>query len=323
MTYYCTYCGSQIDETTGVCPYCGATYTIPAQSYAEPKKKKFPVIAIAIVATALVVAAAAALLLGTLNGMFAPKGGKASAESTSQAAESEAHEDNTESVKIVPAITPEEAVDIYMANMDVWRYEDKNDYIEYAYYLIDLDFDGVLELIRGKINSKSYFADNTSYRIDVDTQRVEEIEDQSKKYCDSLARCYTGTLYMSKADGTRFYLYYSEELNDVIHYLGYGKIYLDGDAFQDQMVYSENYSAYGYDNDPNKHERYCIGANTEVTKDEYDKYIEDFADENTDLKLNSTVISGSDFDDADFDSQRKQLLEAYYSFSYDGFSFEN
>ncbi len=72
MTYYCTYCLSQIDETTGVCPCCGATNTIPAEICPEQKKKKFPVITIAIVATVLVVASAA-LLLGALNGMFAPK----------------------------------------------------------------------------------------------------------------------------------------------------------------------------------------------------------------------------------------------------------
>lgn len=334
MTYYCTYCGTPIDENTGVCPYCGAAYTIPTQVNTEVRKRKFPLTAVAIIAVLLVAAIAATLLTGAMVGMFTLNGSVVHNEAVAENVESVTTEDESimseveaEKENSTLALTPEEAVDIYMANMDVWMYSEKYKPIWWGYYLIDLDFDGVLELISGTVNGSGRFADNTYYRIDPDTKAVEQIEDEVEFYGDGYHHHSAAKLYKSKADGTMFYLCYGEgRVSMVEGSMSYGKLYMSGDVVSREMVYSNYYCGNGIDGDPQKTDEYYIypnGERTEVTKDEYDKYIEDFADENTDLKLNSTVISGSDFDDADFDSQRQQLLEAYRSFSYDGFSFED
>ncbi len=184
-----------------------------------------------------------------------------------------------------------------------------------------------MELIRGTVNGSGRFAVNTYYMIDRDTKAVEQIEDEVEFWGDGYRHYRYAILYKSKAEGTMFYLCEAEGHVSVVEgTIDRGKLYMDGDAVCREMVYSYYYCGNGIDGDPQKTDEYRIypnGERTEVSKDEYDKYIENFAEENIDLKLKSTIISGSDFDATDFDSQRELLLEAYRSFSYDGFSFED
>lgn len=320
MTYYCTYCGTPIDENTGVCPYCGAAYTIPTQVYTEVKKRKFPVTAVAIIAVLLVAAVVTTLLIGAMVGMFTLSGSVVHNEAVTENVESVTTEDESimseveaEKENSTLALTPEEAVDIYMANKDVWMFEGEVATDLLSLFYEDLNFDGVLELCV-KVQMSGWTMSPVIFTINIEDRTVERF---------TVGGMSSGlSAYENKNDGLRFYLISSFQPESPLAGLRTTKkVYSEGDELRMEEIYGSYTTSIS--GERNEYYIYISGERRVVTEDEYNRWIEEFEIDNVKLEITQEIIDAKDFDDASFDSQREQLLEAYRSFSYDGFSFED
>ena len=249
------------------------------------------------------------------------------------APKAEAIENNRKEVYIVKdgkkvsILSPESAVDIYMANKSIWmenpEYSPMNGY---GYCLLDLDFDGVLELISSVCDGSGRYSYNKFYRINIKSSSIEEFKSEANQddggidYYDS-AR--DSKLLKNQTSGKKFYVfknYGHVSSKEVI--LSYSESYMEKTKFHENFLFSEYWHP-DYDNNMDDTVREYTFRGKKVSKTEYEQRTAAFYSENKDLNLVWTCIPGADFDKSDDSTQRQLLLNAYRGFSYDGFSFNN
>lgn len=229
-------------------------------------------------------------------------------------------------------LSPESAVGIYMANKNVWM--ENPEYMPmqgYGYCLLDLNFDGVLELINSVNDGSGRYSYNKYYRINLGTYAVEEISMLSDQKDGDYDYYFLGAddtkLLKNKVNNSMFY-YCSDFTRVMTGEYGtlYGKVFFKNGNVQTVPLFHEYICEAGIEGNDEKIIQYSYyenDKNIDITETQYNEKVKDFFDENTDLNLSWECISGSEFDKAN-DSTRKQLLlDAYRSFSYDGFSFND
>ena len=232
-------------------------------------------------------------------------------------------------------LTPEEAVEIYLENMDLWKTDLQYPPMGgYEYLFLDLDFDGTLELITAICDGSERNSINRYFRIDPDSRTVQEIPfsenvhdyiyvGQSPDGFDYTIGKERTSLLRSKTDGSLVYYchdrfrYSDSEGSDthgLLHYDG-GKIwseYLFGEGtIRENGSIKDSYNLYEGDE---------IIKTTEQTH--HEKRAAFFA-EYDDLHLTLGSIFCTTLTNAGKPEQRQLLLDAYLSFSYDGFSFDS
>lgn len=227
-------------------------------------------------------------------------------------------------------LAAEAAVRIYMDNIDVWKYESENPKW-YGYLFLDLDSDGVLELVKTEVSGYAINSDNNYYRIDTDTNSVVEIS-----FPDKIADNqwdFNGTdypdLYKNNATGKcHFMTYNNNRHEEVDSTITIGELYMDDNhtlkernlwsIYVDVNEETLNLNSYIYTVfDEN-------GNGTTVSEETYFKTLDDYEKENTNLNLEfKTVIGQGDgaidskaFADQDADSQYKLLLESYKAYKF-------
>ncbi len=232
----------------------------------------------------------------------------------------------TDSTQTIESLTAEEAANIYLSESDAWMYNGESQPLNgHGYCLIDLDFDGVLELITSVCDGSGRYSYNTFYTINLQTRRVTEIPQESVEIGGAGVDYYymagDSKLFKNKSDASLNYLF-----ADYVHVganegiLSYEKVYIkEGKVFEEPF-----FSEYWYPNqDPSLPplKEYTV-ENKTATEDEYTKASESFYNEHEDMGLVWKYVLGSDFSIAT-DSEKKQLLlDAYRAFSYNGFSFD-
>ena len=242
------------------------------------------------------------------------------------------------------ALTPEEAVDIYMANKDVWRSEFEMFSGMYGdgYFFWDLDFDGVLELITHLCDGTMRSSWNHYYTIDVDNRTVVELQtDLYLQYGENdgivTVSDYDFLIYQAEtkllkdpATGQLFYYCGNaqdsgmiiDEKNNRSAVFNYGKLYLNDNVIYEDTLFGSSW-LYNGNERADAHYSYNDGNESiEVSEEEYNRKIDDYLNENTDLNLTFSIIRFDNFRSASDAEQRTLLLDAYRAFSYDGFSFD-
>ncbi|MBE6712221.1 MAG: hypothetical protein E7580_01735 [Ruminococcaceae bacterium] len=217
-----------------------------------------------------------------------------------------------------PVLSPESAVEIYMANKDLWMENPEFPPMAgYGYCLLDLDFDGVLELINSVNDGSMRLSTNKYFRIDLDNLTVETIapatEDEMEGIDYSLTGESDGKLVKNRSNGKMFYIFsdYTRvtfgEAGEVFYenYMKNGKMYEKELSFE---YVSEEKTGYTF-------------RDEEVSEAEYEKKYEAYYKENQNMNLVWEVVDGEEFDKASIARQTEMLLSAYKKFSYDGFSF--
>ncbi len=224
-------------------------------------------------------------------------------------------------------LSPESAVDIYMANKSVWM--ENPEYMPmqgYGYCLLDLDFDGVLELINSTNDGSGRYSYNKFYRINLDKLTVEEFQAQSEQQEGGIDYCYLAhqsKLLKNKSTGNLFYLF--EDYLRVSTEEGvesYAEVYMKDNILYENFLFSEYWHP-DYDNNTTNEIREYNFKDDDVTKSEYEQKTNAFYSENKDMNLVWKCISGSEFDKGTDSTQKQLLLDAYRSYSYDGFSFDD
>lgn len=294
MANFCGKCGQRVDAKTGLCLQCDKAILI--------KKKKRKKSLRAVVAVLCCISIIAVGVFGILK-FF-----------------------NKDTVPNNPILSPESAVDIYMANKNVWMENPEYTPMQgYAYCLLDLDFDGVLELINSTNDGSGRYSYNKFYKINLDKLTVEEFYPQSEQSnggIDYYYMAHTSKLLKNKSTTDLFYLfedYYRVNDEDVGE--TFVEIYMKDDILYENSLFSEYWYS-DYDNNSNEIKVYTFKGN-EVSKSEYKQKTEKFYEENTDLNLVWKYISGNEFDEGTDSTQKQLLLDAYCSYSYDGFSFDD
>ncbi|MBR3594389.1 MAG: hypothetical protein IKL44_06940 [Clostridia bacterium] len=228
-----------------------------------------------------------------------------------------------------PVLSPKSAVEIYMANKDVWMHDlEATPMNGYGYCLLDLDFDGVLELICSLNDGSGRFSYNSYYKINISTKKVEKLDatfgtegDFDVYYLQSKE-----TKLFSGRDGQKFY--YCADFSRVSsgeYGTTYGKMYLKDKKVQAEYLFYDYFcdgtmakdgkdvKEYGY---------YEDGEGVKLSKNQYDEKFKKFGEDNADLQLNWKSISGDEFHKANDATKKQQLLATYKAFSYSGFSFD-
>jgi len=238
-----------------------------------------------------------------------------------------------EVVETEKVLSPESAVDIYMENKDLWMENPEYYPMQgYGYCLLDLDFDGVLELINSLNDGSGRYSSNKYFKINTETLEVEQIvvdsdENMGWDDYDYLYAAHDATkLLRNNADNIMFY--YCTNHTRVTTGEGssvYGKLILNEGKIGEEIIFSEYYCDAGiYDNkeDIRSFTYMSNGESISVTEAEYNEKTAEFFKENTDLNLQWVCIEGREFDNAGIKAKKQMLLDAYRGFSYDGFSFD-
>lgn len=231
-------------------------------------------------------------------------------------------------------LAPFEAVGIYMNNIEKWQIDPDKTRMSmegYSYIFLDLDFDGVLELIASETQGSGKYSKNSFYRISDDKTSIELIPfDESvnqKNQCDLIFED-SPVLYKNKNTGNYEYVFC-----DYIR-AGGGMDYFREEeySYKNGKIYANPLFAYEVVKDQVSEsgitEEYFtvfnLGEPTKVDKETYDKSIKEFEAQRINLYLNFELITDDEFSEAtNIIEQSDMLLEAYEEFSYDGFEFED
>ena len=249
------------------------------------------------------------------------------------ALKAEAIENNRKEVYIikdgkkVSILSPESAVDIYMANKSVWMENPEYSPMHgYGYCLLDLNFDGVLELISSVCDGSGRFSYNKFYRINIKSSSIEEFKSEANQDDGGIDYYYNARdskLMKNQTDGRKFYVFknYGQASTSEGAW-AYSESYMEDSKLYENWLFSESWHP-DYDNNVDNTIREYTFQGKKVSKSEYEQKTKNFYSENKDLNLVWSCIVGANFDKSDDSTQRQLLLNAYRGFSYDGFSFNN
>lgn len=246
---------------------------------------------------------------------------------TNPTTETSVSDENGEKV----ALSPAEAVSIYMSNIDMWQLDPDKFYMAGYYYLfLDLDFDGVLELITTEVQGSGRFSTNCYYKINLSDNSVEQIPlDESVSadgHCDFFFDD-SPVLYKNKTTNEYQYVMcdYVRAGGGMDYYREDEYTYKDGKIYANPLFSFEVIQA-EVSESGEKEEYYTIfslGEGSEVDKETYDKTIKEYTDKFTDMELELETVNGGDFSEATEIEKSDMLLDAYKDFSYNGFEFED
>lgn len=319
MANFCGKCGSRIDLESGLCPNCDkeklynnqaknieatqvVSPVIPSQNNFQsgnqvpppPPKQKNQKAAL----RAAIISGVCLLIVVVFGVMFF------------------ANRDNKNSDISNIFISSEDAIEAYMANKSVWM-ENPEDDSSYGYSLIDLDFDGVLELISSIYDDITAFSSNKYYRINPNDMTVEEITPENEQDIGGVdySKADDAKLYKNKNDNKKTYIFKNSSQNGKENSSSWAEVYAENGTVYENYIYSESWN----NDDGEKNVTEYKFDDKVVTEDEYNKKVEDFYSDVEDLNASWNYIDGEEFSKADDESQKNILEESYESFDYEGF----
>ena len=232
------------------------------------------------------------------------------------------------------SLAPFEAVGIYMNNIEKWQIDPDKTRMSmegYCYDFLDLDFDGVLELITSETQGSGKYSKNSFYRISDDKTSIEIIPfDESvnqKNQCDFIFED-SPVLYKNKSTGNYEYIFcdYIRAGGGMDYFREEEYSYKDGKIYANPLfgyeVIHENVSESGATEE--YFTIFNLGESSKVDKETYDKSIKEFESQRINLDLEFEIVTDDEFSEAtNIIEQSDMLLDAYEEFSYDGFEFED
>ena len=224
-----------------------------------------------------------------------------------------------------PALSPEEAVEIYMENKDVWFWSG-----EYApmygvtYLFVDFDGDGILEMIVNKCDGTVRISSNSFYAIDTAAGKVIELD--SKSSMDFMAK--PVMLRDINNNGIAYYCQdYMGGASSQEYIMEYALLLKSGSGITEQSApYSFYHCGQGMIGNAEEINEYTLGGpDSEEKTDEagFEKAKETFLSDYVDLHATVPSFMDAELEKKSAAEQRQILLDAYRSFSYDGFSFDD
>lgn len=228
---------------------------------------------------------------------------------------------------------PEDAVKIYQQNYSLWQIDPDNIRMSmdgYYYLFLDLDFDGILELIATEFHGSGRYSKNNFYRISDDKTTVELIPfDESvdeNNQCDLFFED-SPVLYKNNTTGNYEYIFcdYIRAGGGMDYFREEEYSYKDGKICATPLFAYEVIQA-EVSESGEKEEYFTLfnlDETSKVDKETYDNAIKNFESQRTNLDLDIETIDGNDYHQATEIQKYAMLLEAYEDFEFDGFKFED
>lgn len=354
---YCQKCGNEVNENAAFCGSCGAkiepleeqpVYFAPQT---PPKKKSNPLKIVIIVAIAVVFVIVLSLVIVSLLKADSKK--EEVTEEMSVVGEYEFEDESATEYEYVtedpfaqaitepadttaptePAtqaeegITAEKIINIFMDNKSAWmndfEYGEYYDGQSWVYGFIDLDFDGIPELLAGGQDGSGRYTYYSFYKINSDMDGIEEIPVYTERegMLDITAYEDEPVLYVDNNTGEM--QYWAQDYENAGAY-GYamsdGRIrYNGGDEISEEYYFFELHE---YD-DGNETVTYSVrdseGYINEVSQSEFEQSREEFFESYTNLNLTRKYVTGAEFNDASESQQYELLEESLEAFGYDGY----
>ena len=230
------------------------------------------------------------------------------------------------------AVSAEAIVAIFMAHKDVWM-PDLSEYslngVEYGF--LDLDFDGIPELIVDNYAGSGRYSYNTYFKADPDSGTVKEIScsaDYQEMGYDLFFLSEENAPRLLRNKETGALCYYCVDLLRIStgdYALYYGTMKYTGEKIVCNVLFMHHWEEAGrYDNPEEVNEYAIFHSGQETTADEetYTREQDAFFSQYEDMGLQFGTVSMHDFNDADSDAQTAMLLDACRAFRYDGFSIQ-
>ena len=226
-----------------------------------------------------------------------------------------------------PAVTklsPLEAVNIYLDNASLWEKDAEEFYMAGFYYLfLDLDFDGVSELVTTEVQGTGRFSTNRYFRIN-ENKEIEEIEVDTSIGDSSCDFFMDDSPVLLKNNSTGEYKYI---VKDYIRAGGGMDFTAERElAYADGKISETNLFSYerideavsGTGETQEFYKVYSL-ENKDVDKSEYETLRNEYFAEYTDLDLEVELVDGYEY----YESEDKfnLLYDAYTDFEYDGFNY--
>lgn len=220
---------------------------------------------------------------------------------------------------VSPWLTPEEAVGIVFAHHETTPFFDGS-CSDYRLVFVDLDFDGVLEILVVTTGGASQSTACTAYRIDGGTRKLVAFPRTGDRTGESDYGWRTNAIRLvrNKATGQKCYSICesSGKSSDSLSCeVSLGHVWL-----RDRSLHTVDVACIGgfraTKHEPLRHTYRFKGK--DVTKDRFCEAMEEFCSGYADLHLKVGVVSRGDVAWLDPQLLRKRFLDAYLAFGYDG-----
>lgn len=215
-------------------------------------------------------------------------------------------------------------LDIYFDNSDEWELEP--DYMPmngYYYCFVELNFDGVLDLVVNVNDGSGGYSENSYYTIDTQNKKV--IKLSSDEDIESTFDLFTVAdypqLYKNKNDG-KLYYYCADYLRVMTgeYNCTYGFLSLDSEGkINSQMLFSQYHCDAGLENNNKVVDEYGYYENSnhkKSDKETYDKKYNEFFAGYEKLDLTYQTILGIEYEKMNEKQKKNALLESYKKFEY-------
>ena len=256
----------------------------------------------------------------------------ADAESQTDAATADGNGAGNETDDVTPSRSAETIVDIFLENRDVWETALEEFEWNFAKYgFLDLDFDGIPELIIHHSEGSGENSDNRYYKADVDSRTVRQINGEEEDFDPGYDLFYTNEEIMPKLlrnNVTGALYYYCTDVSRmgvVGTSKSYGTMRITGESLLCNLLFFENTEAAGingHEEELNEHKVYNNGEGEDVDVEDYEEAMDNFFAQHENMDLQYQTIDCDDYHSADDAEKREMLLESCKAFRYTGFSLE-
>ena len=217
-------------------------------------------------------------------------------------------------------LTTEQIIEIYLNHSSLWA---QNNLTQEKYFFLDLDFDGVLELV-SSLDIGRTGIHNEFYKVETASKKVLRMS-TSNIYGDTylMGMKATPELYFNSLSQGKEYRSDSGTWTSgrkPTSTTAFRSFTVDNGKVKSDLLYAEKKTT-DLDNSVETYQ-YFIGEK-EVSKTAYENARQKDKENCRDLNLKTDVIIGKDFCSANKETQRNMLLSAYKSFAYDGYNPNN
>lgn len=217
-------------------------------------------------------------------------------------------------------LSAESVADICIENRQVWEFGE-NSVGNCGYCFIDLDFDGMPELVSTSTQGSGLFTTDFFYKINSEKSAVESLPLSGNGNADFKLNAAQDGDYMKllrDGDGNMFYFFCSYARASAGNYaVSYSRVTVSGGKVQSELLFSEDVYTNEDSQSEHKYYSYADGKQTELSEQEYKNTFDSFLADNTDMHLTAGYIDNNEFSAADSAKQREMLAESYRAFGYD------
>lgn len=253
----------------------------------------------------------------------------ADATAAPQTAPAQTQAPTTAAPVVNKTLTPAEAVKIYQDNASLWQKNPDEFYMGgYFYLFLDLDFDGVLELVTTEVQGTGRYSTNKYYKINLADNSVEEITSDKDKGESSIDYYMDDSPELYKNKTTGEYLYIGKDYiraGGGMDFTAEKTLALKDGVISETSLFSYERIDAAVSSNGETQEIYRVYSleNNEVDKATYDNERASYFADYIDADLDTETIDGGDYSNATDADKFELLLDSYTEFSYDGFEFED